>query len=458
MAAVTANDEPKNYGEAVKIKVWVDAMVKEIDALEINDTWEIVDLPPGKMAIGCNWIYKLKFNSDGTIERHKARLVSLGNRQTEDVDYDETFAHVVKMTTIRMFLKVAAAKQWVVHQMDVNNVFLHGDLEEEVYMRLPPGFKSAGSNKVCKLKKALYGLKQAPRCWFSKLTAALCGYGFKQSHSNSSLFMLTRGASRLYVLVYVDDLIIGDDDAEAVDRFKGYLGECFHMKDLGLLKYFLGIEVARSDKGFYLSQRKYVLDIINECGLLGGRTVTTPIEEHHQLLRRGDDYYEDPERYRRLIAYCDSDYAACPVTRRSLTGFAEMLGDSPINWKTKKQRVVSRSSTEAEYRSMADTTNELKWDRELLSCFGVQQTEPMRLYCDNQSALYIANNPVFHERTKNVETDCYYVRDEIQNGSLQTAKIHTSEQPADIFTKALGSSLFMYLSRKLGICDLHAPT
>lgn len=155
MAAVTANDEPKNYGEAVKIKVWVDAMVKEIDALEINDTWEIVDLPAGKTAIGCNWIYKLKFNSDGTIERHKARLVALGNRQTEGVDYDETFAPVVKMTTVRTFLKVAAAKQWVVHQMDVNNAFLHGDLEEEVYMRLPPGFKSAGSNKVCKLKKAL---------------------------------------------------------------------------------------------------------------------------------------------------------------------------------------------------------------------------------------------------------------------------------------------------------------
>lgn len=301
LAAVTAHSEPQSFAEAVKHKVWNDAMTNEMDAMDLNQTWHITDLPPGNKAIECHWIYKIKFLSDGNIERYKARLVAQGNRQTEGVDYDETFAPVVKMATIRMFLKVATSKKWVVHQMDVHNAFFHGDLDEEVYMKLPPGFHASGSNKICKLRKSIYGLKQAPRCWFSKLTAALQGYGFVQLHSDYSLFTLTRGTSHTYVIVYVDDLIIGGNDAEAVDYFKRYLGQCFHMKDLDPLKYFLGIEVARSTDGIYLSQRKYTLDILDKCGLLGGRHVTTPIEQHHQLSNDGDDYYNDPKGYRRLV-------------------------------------------------------------------------------------------------------------------------------------------------------------
>lgn len=519
LAAVTVHGEPKSFAEAVRDEKWRNAMGCEIDALEINETWDLTELPPGKVAIGCQWIFTVKFNSDGTVERYKARLVALGNRQKEGLDYDETFAPVVKMTTVRVFLKVAAAKNWEVHQMDVHNAFLHGELEEEVYMKLPPGFRNSDGNKVCRLKKSIYGLKQAPRCWFAKLTAALTGYGFVQTKTDYSLFRLVRGALQLYVIVYVDDLLIGGNDTEAICRFKGYLGQCFRMKDLGPLKYFLGIEVARSPEGIYLSQRKYACDILAECGLLGSRPVATPVVQHHHLTTEGDDFHEDPEGYRRLVgrlvyltitrpelsyivhvlaqfmhqplkkhwygalrvvrylkgspgqgillsanndlrilAYCDADWQACALTRRSLSGYVVMLGDSPVAWKTKKQRVVSRSSAEAEYRSMADTLSELKWDRELLSCFGIPPDDPMTMFYDNQSALYIAANPVFHERTKNIEADCHYIRDEIQAGSLRTSKIHTSEQLADIFTKGLGIQQFEYLRRKLGICDLHAPT
>ncbi|CAM8998803.1 unnamed protein product [Rhodiola kirilowii] len=520
IAAITVQVEPQTFAEAVRDGRWRLAMRSEIDALVLNHTWDLVDLPPGKKAIGCRWVYTIKFHSDGTIERFKARLVALGNRQKEGVDYDETFAPVVKMTTVRLFLKVAAVKQWEVHQMDVHNAFLHGDLEEEVYMKLPPGFHNdTGVEKVCKLKKSLYGLKQAPRCWFSKLATALKVYGFTQSKSDYSLFSLVRDGMQLYVLVYVDDLLVGGNDSGAIHRFKEYLSECFRMKDLGALKYFLGIEVARSFEGFYLSQRKYACDIVVECGLLGSKPFATPVEQHHHLTSIGDDYHDNPEGYRRLVgrlvylmntrpelsyivhvlaqfmqrpqkkhwngalrvvrylkgspgqgillssfgdlrlsAYCDADWQACAITRRSLSGFAVMLGDSPIAWKTQKQRVVSRSSAEAEYRSMADTLSELKWDRELLLCFGIQHEGPMLMYCDNQSALHIAANPVFHERTKHVESDCHFIRDEIQDGLLRTMKIHTTEQLADIFTKGLSSSQFSYLRRKLGICDLHAPT
>nr|KYP34077.1 Retrovirus-related Pol polyprotein from transposon TNT 1-94 [Cajanus cajan] len=227
-----------HYAEVVQDAKWRLAMQQEIYALETNGTWSLETLPDGKKPLGCKWVYKIKHNSDGTIERYKARLVILGNHQKEGVDYTETFAPVVKMVTVRLVLAVAATKKWELHQMDVHNAFLHGDLHEDVYMKLPPGFHASQPNHVCKLKKSLYGLKQAPRY----------------------------------------DLIICGNDSAAIQRFKEYLSKCFHMKDLGHLKYFLGVEVARNSSGIFLCQRKYALDIIQEVGLLGAQPVATPLE------------------------------------------------------------------------------------------------------------------------------------------------------------------------------------
>ena len=167
--------------------------------------------------------------------------------------------------------------------MDVHNAFSHGDLEEEVYMKLPPGFESSDPNLVCRLRKSLYGLKQAPRCWFAKLVTTLKGYGFLQSYSDYSLFTYTKGNVQINVLVYVDDLIISGNDSATLKTFKAYLSDCFKMKDLGVLKYFLGIEVARSSAGLFLCQRKYTLDIVSEVGLLGAKPCGFPIEQNHRL-------------------------------------------------------------------------------------------------------------------------------------------------------------------------------
>ena len=519
IAAIDAAVEPRNFKEAMQHEGWKTAMQQEISALEDNHTWEMQDLPPGKKALGCKWVYKIKHNSDGTVERLKARLVIFGNHQIEGLDYTETFAPVAKMVTVRVFLAVAAAKNWELHQMDVHNAFLHGDLDEEVYMKPPPGFHSSNPSLVCRLRKSLYGLRQAPRCWFAKLASALKRYGFIQSYSDYSLFTLSTGSLQLSILVYVDDLIISGNDSTAISDFKKYLSDCFHMKDLGLLKYFLGIEVARSNEGIFLCQRKYTLDIIAESGLLGACPAGFPIEQNHSLATANGDLLQDPEIYRRLVGrliylsftrpdlaytvhilaqfmqhprrqhweaalrcvrylkgcpgqgillsadcdlhltgWCDSDWASCPLTRRSLTGWLVFLGASPISWKTKKQHTVSRSSAEAEYRSMAAITAEMKWLKSLLSALGVAHPNAMSLFCDSQSALYIAQNPVFHERTKHIEIDCHYVRDAIQEGIIHTRHVHTEEQLADLFTKALGKKRFTYLLGKLGICDLHAPT
>ena len=180
LASVTGGVEPRSFAEAMKDKRWRDAVSFEITALEDSGTWTVEHLPPGKHAIGCKWVFKIKFNADGTIERFKARLVALGNKQVEGIDYFETFAPVVKMTTVRMFLKVACGRGWDLHQMDVHNAFLHGDLDEEVFMKLPPGFRATEEGMVCRLHKSLYGLKQSPRCWFSKFAKALFDYGFVQ--------------------------------------------------------------------------------------------------------------------------------------------------------------------------------------------------------------------------------------------------------------------------------------
>lgn len=489
LAAVTAGVEPNSFGEAMKDEKWRKSMQKEIQALEDNVTWTVQSLPQGKRAINCKWVYKIKYNADGTIERYKARLVILGNRQLEGIDYHETFAPVAKMVTVRTYLAVAAAKDWEIHQMDVHNAFLHGDLQEEMYMTMPPGFNSGKPGMVCRLNKSLYGLRRAPRCWFAKLAAALTHYGFTQSYSDYSLFTLRKDKIQLNVLVYVDDLIISGNDHETALHFKGYLSTCFHMKDLGSLKYFLGIEVARSPAGIFLCQRKYTLDIISEVGLLGSKPVSIPLEQNHNLALANGASLADPEVYRRLVgrliylsvtrpelaycvhvlaqfmqhpreqhweaalrvmrylkvkpgkgimlrsdcdlrlyAWCDSDWAGCPLTRRSLTRWFILLGNSPISWKTKKQHTVSRSSAEAEYRSMATTTCELKWLKELLVALNVDHPIPINLYCDSQAALHIATNPVFHERTKHIEIDCHFVRAAIQSGMIKPNHVKTSAQ------------------------------
>ncbi|KAL1194230.1 Retrovirus-related Pol polyprotein from transposon RE1 [Cardamine amara subsp. amara] len=519
LAAITAETEPTTFRQAVAEERWRKAMQHEIDALEKNKTWELTTLPVGKKVIGCKWVFKIKYRADGTIERFKARLVVLGNRQKEGVDYKETFAPVVRMSTVRTFLSVAAAREWELTQMDVHNAFLHGDLKEEVYMQLPPGFRSGDKNLVCRLRKSLYGLKQAPRCWFAKFRSALIGYGFKQSYSDYSLFTMKKGTAELYVLIYVDDLIVGGNDFKANSDFKAYLGECFHMKDLGSLKYFLGIEVARNKNGIFMSQRKYTLDIITETGLLGAKPATFPIEQHQTLGLAEGPLLPDPERYRRLVGrliyllatrpdltyvihvlsqfmksprtdhmeaalrvvrylkgtpgqgvvfrsncdlkihgWTDSDWSGCPLTRRSVSGWFVTLGDSPISWKTKKQDSVSASSAEAEYRGMANAVRELRWLRRVLTDLGVTHHGPMDLYCDNQAAIYIAANPVFHERTKHVENDCHIVREAVQEGTIVTPKVSSKNQLADILTKALGRRDFEAIVFKLGVCNPHFPT
>ena len=258
-------------------------MKAELQALQSNETWRLTLLPPQKTAIGCRWIYKIKYRADGSIERYKARLVAKGYTQMEGLDYLDTFSPVAKLTTVRLLLALAAVNQWHLRQLDVNNAFLHGELDEEVYMQVPPGLTVSNPQLVCRLQRSLYGLKQASRQWFTKLSGFLVSHGFQKSNSDHSLFLRFTGSITTVLLVYVDDIILTGNSINEIQDITMLLDQAFKIKDLGTLKFFLGFEIARTSAGIHLCQRKYVLDIISDSVMLGCRTNTTPMDYSTKL-------------------------------------------------------------------------------------------------------------------------------------------------------------------------------
>ncbi|KAL0341917.1 UNVERIFIED_CONTAM: Retrovirus-related Pol polyprotein from transposon TNT 1-94 [Sesamum calycinum] len=250
--------EPENFETAVKHKVWVQAMEEEIKMIEKNNTWELADRPKDKEVIGVKWIYKTKLNADGSIQKHKARLVAKGYSQLPGIDYTETFAPVARLDTIRALIAIAANKKWKIYQMDVKSAFLNGYIDEEIYVEQPQGFIAKGSEeKVLRLKKALYGLKQAPRAWYSRIDKYFMDRGFRRSLSEPTLYIKSQGNDTLIVSLYVDDLIYTGNNEKMIQDFKEDMMKTFEMSDLGLMHFFLGIEINQEKEGIFICQRKY---------------------------------------------------------------------------------------------------------------------------------------------------------------------------------------------------------
>ena len=297
--SLSISKELDSYAKAILDPRWQEAMQAEIDALKTNNNWTICPLHPGKVPIRCKWLYKVKLKVDDSVERYKARLVAKGFTQTERIDFYETFSPVVKFVTVRTLLALAAASSWHLTQLDVNNAFLHSDLHEEVFMLPPPRFGNKA--EVCRLLKSLYGLKQASRQWFAKLSSTIVNQGFVQSKSNYSVFTRIKGGSIIIILVYVDDILIASNDVDALNSFKQLLDSKFKLKDLGTLKYFLGLEVARTTKSISLCQRKYTLDLLVEIGLLVSKPASIPVKQFAKFSNSIGEPVSYISQYRRLI-------------------------------------------------------------------------------------------------------------------------------------------------------------
>jgi histone deacetylase 1/2 len=265
---MAATSEPTSITDALANAHWKKAMDIEYDALMKNKTWHLVPPHRGQNIIDCHWVYKEKRKADGTLDKYKARLVAKGYKQRYGIDYEDTFSPVVKAATIRLVLSLAVSFGWTLRQLDVQNALLHGNLKEEVFMRQPPGYESkTHPHFVCKLDKALYGLKQAPRAWYSRLSSKLHSLGFTSSKADVSLFVYNKGGVVIFLLVYVDDIIVASSSPRATEALLKDLQADFALKDLGELHYFLGIEVKKARDGILLTQQKYTSDLLHRVGM-----------------------------------------------------------------------------------------------------------------------------------------------------------------------------------------------
>ena len=304
LIATTQKPHPKiptTVAEALKDPNWRNTMCEEYNAQVKHHTWDLTKPTTQQNIISCQWIFTLKYRDDGSIERYKARLVARGFHQQYGLDYSETFSPVIKPTTVRMVLDVAVKKNWRIHQLDINNAFLQGTLTNEVYISQPPGFVDRDRPRhVCRLNKALYGLKQAPRAWYTELRKFLLESGFTNSLADTSLFIYNRGNSCIYILVYVDDIILAGDSV-SVQAVLASLSSRFSLKDLGDLSYFLGIEAIRSPQALHLMQKKYITDLLHKLNMSEAKPVNTPMQPMPKLSLLSGTPLQDPKEYRMVL-------------------------------------------------------------------------------------------------------------------------------------------------------------
>ncbi|GJR28694.1 putative ribonuclease H-like domain-containing protein [Tanacetum coccineum] len=489
--------EPRSVAQALEDPSWVDAMQEEMQQFKFQNVWVLVDLPEGKYAIGTKWILKNKRDARGIVVRNKARLVAQGHRQEEGIDYDEVFAPVARIEAIRLFLAFASYMGFMVYQMDVKSAFLYGRIDEEVYVTQPKGFVDPQHpKKVYKVVKALYGLHQAPRAWYATLSTFLLKHGYRRGTIDKTLFLKKHKRDIILVQVYVDDIIFGSTKKAWCDEFEALMKGEFEMSAMGELTFFLGLQVQQRPDGIFISQDKYVQEILKKFDLECVRTATTPYEAPKPKSKNEPDSPVNVHLYRSMIgslmyltasrpdimfavsacsrnqvtpttsnleavkkifkylkgqprlglwyprespfvleAYSDSDYAGANKDRKSTTGGCQFLGRRLISWQCKKQTIVATSSTEAEYVAAANCCGQVLWIQNQLLDYGYNFMNT-KIFIDNQSTICIVKNPVFHQRTKHIEIRHHFIRDANEKKLIQVLKIHTDDNVADLLTKA----------------------
>lgn len=510
-------DEPKTIEEAKRSKYWkqwLKAMEEEMSSLDKTGTWQTVEKPEKKKIIGCKWVFKFKEGIPGVEEpRFKARLVAQGFSQVEGIDYTEVFAPVVKHVSIRIMLSLVANEDFELEQLDVKTAFLNGELEEEIFMNQPEGFVEKGKErKVCLLKKSLYGLKQSPRQWNKKFDEFMKTQDFRRSLYDPCVYIKGSEVSQMiYLLIYVDDMLIASKDLSKIKELKENLKNRFEMKDLGAASRILGMDIIRDRKSGWvkLCQRSYLEQVLRTFNMSEAKAVVTPTGAQYKLRSLNEEelrterelmseipyasavgslmyamvgsrpdlgyavglvsrYMGNPGRIHweavklimkylagassfclnftkssnfRVEGFCDADYASDLDRRRSVTGYVFQVGGNTISWRSGLQHIVALSTTESEYMALTEAVKEAIWLKGFCGDLGFQQ-ENVKVFCDSQSAIHLAKNGGFHERTKHIDTRLHFIRDVIAQGDVVVEKIHTSKNPADFLTKSLPGNKF----------------
>eukprot|EP00253_Pinus_taeda_P029928 PITA_29928 len=375
------------------------------------------------------------------------------------------------METVRAVLSIAAQNKWKVYQMDVKSAFLNGVLMEEVYIEQPIGYEKKGEeHKVCKLKKALYGLKQAPRAWYSRIDSYLLENGFEKCEGEPTVYIKEKDGKLLIVVLYVDDVIFTGNDDQLIKNFKSVMKEEFEITDMGFLRYFLGIEIDQNEKGIFISQARYVNQVLSRFNMQECKAAITPTVMGLKLSREDSSKDFDPSLYKSIVGSLmyltatrpDIMYAVSLISR-----FMERPKEAhwqaakrilryvkgAISWASKKQSIVALSTAEAEYVAATAAACQAVWMRRMLRSLGQEQSKATVIICDNSSAIALSKNSVFHKRTKHIDTRFHYIRELVRNGEIVLEHYRTQEQVADILTKPLDQKSFEFLRKCLGMTE-----
>ncbi|PSC67599.1 Gag-Pol poly [Micractinium conductrix] len=513
--AAIAN-EPTTMKEALSgpdAAAWQLAMDDEMASLIANDTWTLCEPPHGTKPIPAKWVYKIKRDSNGNIERYKARLVVQGFRQREGIDYDEVFAPVSKYSTLRTVLSTAAAQGLDLHQLDIKTAFLNGTIDEEVYVSPPPGYTLGKPTLCCKLNKALYGLKQAPRAWYQTLKAELAKLGFTASQADAGLFISTDPSKPAYLLTYVDDILIVTPKTTSSAAIKQKLMAAFEARDLGNATFFLGMDLIRdrTAKTIKLAQSRNIKDLLSKYGMDDAKTASTPANASIKLTKQGTPLDTQTHSYSALVGslmylsictrpdiaqavgalarhmanpttdhwaaaktvlryltgtpdigitfgagppglqvFCDANHAGDIDTRRSTTGYAFIFNGGAISWASRLQPTVAASTTEAEYIAAATTIKKGLWLRKLFQDLSLD-LHTVAICADSQAALKLLKNPIVSNRSKHIDVVHHFARERVARNEVTFEYISTESMVADALTKPVPATKFNFCRAGMGL-------
>lgn len=514
--------EPNTYNEAMRsvfANQWRDAMQDEMNSMKQHKVWSLVDLPTQKRPISCRWVFKIKTDLNGEIDKFRARLVVRGNFQKYPTEFTDLFAPVARFDTVRFLLALCAARKLFSRQFDVKTAFLYGDLKEEIYMTQPPGFAD-GSNRVCRLHKSLYGLRQAPRSFNTKLTQVLKSFKLLQSQADPCLYYRHERNDILILAVYVDDAMLFSSNQEQLDRLLEQIGNAFEITS-SALDTFLGIQISiDKNHNTSLNQKKYIRSILNRFQMQNCKELSTPSDNSIYYIEIEEEKRKTVRPYRELIgslmylAICTRPDIAFSVS--FLSRFLDNYTEEHWNAALKILRYLQGSQdlsivyvggtfpftpnsleiyTDADYAASKDTRKSVSgsvtkfnggpilWSSKQQKSISISTTESEfisategakdalwlnslfkelkidlkpRLLIDNQSALKLIQNPQFHMRTKHIDVRYKFIRETYQLKQINFEYISTDKQLADLLTKPLPRPVFQKLLSLLGLQHKYA--